>query len=72
MLIESQYSTGEQNGYNIPEMVPCPDFHYWLSEEGLAHLLKLKDDRNLPPHAKRLLCDAYMCIYQSSDVMMYK
>ena len=65
-------STGEQNGYNIPEMVPCPDFPYWLSEEGASYLATLTDDRLLPEHAKRLLCDAYMCMYQSPDVMMYK
>lgn len=53
-------------------MVPCPDFPYWLSEEGGNYLTKLTDDRNLPEHAKRLLCDAYMCMYQSPDVMMYK
>ncbi|XP_043284061.1 ubiquitin carboxyl-terminal hydrolase CYLD isoform X2 [Venturia canescens] len=63
---------GEQNGYNIPEMVPCPDFPYWLSEEGANSLSELTDDRQLPEHAKRLLCDAYMCMYQSSDIMMYK
>ncbi|RLU18404.1 hypothetical protein DMN91_008761 [Ooceraea biroi] len=62
----------EQNGYNIPEMVPCPDFPYWLSEEGGNYLTELTDDRHLPEHAKRLLCDAYMCMYQSPDVMMYK
>lgn len=64
--------SGEQNGYNIPEMVPCPDFPYWLSEEGGNYLTELTDDRHLPEHAKRLLCDAYMCMYQSPDVMMYK
>ncbi|XP_015109435.1 ubiquitin carboxyl-terminal hydrolase CYLD [Diachasma alloeum] len=63
---------GEQNGYNIPEMVPCPDFPYWLSEEGSNYLTELTDDRQLPEHAKRLLCDGYMCMYQSPDVMMYK
>ncbi|CAK9828478.1 Ubiquitin carboxyl-terminal hydrolase CYLD [Anthophora retusa] len=63
---------GEQNGYNIPEMVPCPDFPYWLSEEGGNYLTELTDDRHLPEHAKRLLCDGYMCMYQSPDVMMYK
>ncbi|KAK0162600.1 hypothetical protein PV327_006366 [Microctonus hyperodae] len=63
---------GEQNGYNIPEMVPCPNFPYWLSEEGAKYLSELTDDRKLPEHAKRLLCDAYMCMYQSPDVMMYQ
>ncbi|RZF37403.1 hypothetical protein LSTR_LSTR011680 [Laodelphax striatellus] len=61
---------GEQNGYNIPEMVPCPNLPYWLSEKGAHH--SVKDDRQLPEHEKRLLCDAYMCMYQSSEVMMYR
>ena len=53
-------------------MVPCPDFPYWLSEEGANELIRVTDDRQLPEHAKRLVCDAYMCMYQSPDVMMYK
>ncbi|KAL7302139.1 hypothetical protein TKK_0005362 [Trichogramma kaykai] len=63
---------GEQNGYNIPEMVPCPDFPYWLSEEGAKYLRTVSDDRVLPEHAKRLLCDAYMCMYQTPDLMVHK
>ncbi|XP_046999361.1 uncharacterized protein LOC124615480 isoform X2 [Schistocerca americana] len=63
---------GEQNGYNIPEMVLCPKLPYWLSDEGTRSLQEIKDDRLLPEHAKRLLCDAYMCMYQSPDVMMYR
>ncbi|XP_034231324.1 ubiquitin carboxyl-terminal hydrolase CYLD isoform X2 [Thrips palmi] len=63
---------GEQDGYNIPEMVPCPDLPYWLSDKGAQSLMDVKDNRQLPEHAKRLLCDAYMCMYQSSDVMMYR
>ncbi|PSN51291.1 hypothetical protein C0J52_05308 [Blattella germanica] len=63
---------GEQNGYNIPEMVSCPNLPYWLSDEGARSLQEMKDDRQLPEHAKRLLCDAYMCMYQSPDVMMYR
>ncbi|XP_069692355.1 uncharacterized protein CYLD isoform X1 [Periplaneta americana] len=63
---------GEQNGYNIPEMVSCPNLPYWLSDEGARSLQEMRDDRQLPEHAKRLLCDAYMCMYQSPDVMMYR
>nr|CAD7437736.1 unnamed protein product [Timema bartmani] len=63
---------GEQNGYNIPEMVSCPDLPSWLSDDGARLLHEMKDDRQLPEHAKRLLCDAYMCMYQSPDVMMYR
>lgn len=63
---------GEQNGYNIPEMVACPDLPYWLSDKGALTLQQIKDERQLPEHAKRLLCDAYMCMYQSTEVMMYR
>lgn len=65
---------GEKNGYNIPEMVACPDISHWLSEETACRQLheEFPLDRHLPEHAKRLLCDAYICMYQSSDVMMYR
>lgn len=64
---------GEQNGYNIPEMIPVPDLPLWLSEDGARQLNeKAINDKMLPEHAKRLLCDAYMCMYQSTDVMMYR
>ncbi|RWS31794.1 Ubiquitin carboxyl-terminal hydrolase CYLD-like protein [Leptotrombidium deliense] len=63
---------GEQNGYNIPEVVSFPDLRWWLSEEGTAFLLTTKDDKVLPEMARRLLCDAYMCFYQSPDMMMYR
>ncbi|CAD7085791.1 unnamed protein product [Hermetia illucens] len=64
---------GEQNGYNIPEMVSVPDLPHWLSEEGARVINEAaSNDKMLPEHAKRLLCDAYMCMYQSTDVMMYR
>ncbi|XP_022918695.1 ubiquitin carboxyl-terminal hydrolase CYLD isoform X2 [Onthophagus taurus] len=65
---------GERNGYNIPEMVPCPDISKWLSDEQTCRLLHENNphDRLLPEHARRLLCDAYICMYQSPDVMMYR
>lgn len=64
---------GEQNGYNIPEMIPVPDLPQWLSDEGARQLNETAvNDKMLPEHAKRLLCDAYMCMYQSTDVMMYR
>ncbi|KAI5737521.1 hypothetical protein M8J76_014361 [Diaphorina citri] len=63
---------GERNGYNIPEMVPCSELPHWLSDEGSRQLNEIPDDRQLPEYAKRLMCDAYMCMYQSTDVMMYR
>lgn len=66
--------TGEKNGYNIPEMVACPDISKWLSDEQSCRSLHENNplDRHLPEHARRLLCDAYICMYQSPDVMMYR
>lgn len=65
---------GEKNGYNIPEMVACPDISKWLSDEQACRRLHDNNplDRHLPEHARRLLCDAYICMYQSPDVMMYR
>ncbi|KAL9930440.1 ubiquitin carboxyl-terminal hydrolase CYLD isoform 2-T2 [Glossina fuscipes fuscipes] len=64
---------GEQNGYNIPEMVTVPDMPQWLSEDGALFVHESSStDKMLPEHAKRLFCDAYMCMYQSPDVMMYR
>ncbi|XP_072377151.1 ubiquitin carboxyl-terminal hydrolase CYLD [Diabrotica undecimpunctata] len=65
---------GEKNGFNIPEMVACPDVSRWLSDETICRQLheEYPSDRHLPEHARRLLCDAYICMYQSSDVMMYR
>ncbi|KAG5879245.1 hypothetical protein JTB14_017098 [Gonioctena quinquepunctata] len=65
---------GEKNGFNIPEMVACPDISRWLSDDRICRQLHedFPVDRHLPEHARRLLCDAYICMYQSSDVMMYR
>lgn len=65
---------GERNGFNIPAMVACPDVSKWLSDEQSCHILHrdIPSDRHLPEHARRLLCDAYICMYQKRDVMMYR
>ncbi|VDI77592.1 ubiquitin carboxyl-terminal hydrolase CYLD-like [Mytilus galloprovincialis] len=63
---------GEQSGYNIPEVQFCPDLNKWLSPEYNKEIIKREDDKDLPENIKRLLCDAYMCMYQYSDVAMFK
>lgn len=63
--------TGEVNGYNIPEVTPATDVPHWLSDEG-ARAMAGQPDKALPSHAKRLICDGYMCLYQSTEVMMYQ
>ena len=63
--------TGEQNGYNIPELSPAPDVERILSDVGASDV---KNNPNvvLGDQAKRLVSDAYMCFYQSPDVRMYR
>ena len=66
----------EQNGYNIPEVVLCPDLPHWLSEEWDKHALMNENHSSssspIPEHARRLFSDAYMCLYQSPDLMLYR
>ena len=72
-------SKGEQNGYNIPEVTAAPQVSKWFADSD-AHLLdhSLLENGNLSSgqfgsdQVKRLVCDAYMCFYQSTEVMMYQ
>lgn len=64
---------GEQNGYNIPEMRGISELPLWLSEEGARKLHEASPlDKDLPPFAKRLLCDASLMLFQSTEIMMYR
>ena len=64
--------SGEANGYNIPEVTSASDVSRWFTDEGVNFLESCRDDKTLPVHAKRLICDGYMCFYQSPQVMMYQ
>ncbi|XP_064414616.1 ubiquitin carboxyl-terminal hydrolase CYLD isoform X2 [Latimeria chalumnae] len=61
---------GGQNGFNIPQVTPCPEVGEYLkmSPEEL-HTLAPK---SIQGFARRLLCDAYMCMYQSPTMSLYK
>ncbi|XP_045582546.1 ubiquitin carboxyl-terminal hydrolase CYLD isoform X2 [Procambarus clarkii] len=63
---------GEQHGYNIPTVVECGDLMQWVGDEGSQMLHVVTDNKALPDLPRRLLCDAYMCFYQSPKVMMYR
>ncbi|ESO82867.1 hypothetical protein LOTGIDRAFT_211502 [Lottia gigantea] len=63
---------GEQTGYNIPQVTPVPDLVNWLSETKFEELATVSDDKIFPEHMRRLLSDAYMCMYQSPDVMKFR
>ncbi len=62
---------GERNGYSIPEILACPDVFRWISDENICRQLheEFPQDKLLPERARRLLCDNYICMYQSQDVM---
>ncbi|KAM6950381.1 ubiquitin carboxyl-terminal hydrolase CYLD isoform 3-T3 [Lycodopsis pacificus] len=61
---------GGQNGFNIPQVSPCPEVEAYLkmTPEELHSL----DPKSMQGQARRLLCDAYMCMYQSSTMSLYK
>lgn len=61
---------GGQGGHNVPELKSVADLPFWINENDST--MELNDCRKLPMLSKRLLCDAYLCMYQSREVMMYK
>ena len=63
---------GEQHGYNIPTVTECTDLMQWVGDEGSQMLHAVTDNKALPDLPRRLLCDAYMCFYQSPKIMMYR
>ncbi|KAH0507663.1 Ubiquitin carboxyl-terminal hydrolase CYLD [Microtus ochrogaster] len=58
---------GGQNGFNIPQVTPCPEVGEYL-KMSLEELLSL-DSRRIQGCAPRLLCDAYMCMYQKIEAL---
>lgn len=60
---------GDAAGYNIPEVMPLNDMNSWLASD---LTLGPSDSKPHSPYLKRLLCDGYICFYQSRDVSMYK
>lgn len=63
--------TGEQNGYNIPEVKECSFLPEMLEDENkLFQKIQSKSDKEIGD-LKRLLCDGYICMYRSEDLHMY-
>lgn len=62
--------SGEMDGYNIPEVQPCPEVGEYLemSPSELAN----QAPRDMKGVAKRLFCDAYMYLYQSTTMCLYR
>ncbi|XP_075067714.1 ubiquitin carboxyl-terminal hydrolase CYLD-like isoform X2 [Mixophyes fleayi] len=61
---------GSENGYNIPRVSLCPEVATYLSSP-LEELLN-QNPREMKGVAKRLFCDAYMYMYQSKRMALYK
>ncbi|CAG5929574.1 unnamed protein product [Menidia menidia] len=61
---------GGENGFNIPQVKACPEVGRYLSlsEEDLSRV----NASSLKEATRRLLCDSYMCLYQSPELSLYK
>ncbi|XP_043923268.1 ubiquitin carboxyl-terminal hydrolase CYLD-like isoform X2 [Protopterus annectens] len=61
---------GDEDGYNVPTVILCPEVAQYLdcSVEELAS----QRPRDMEGVAKRLFCDAYMYMYQSTKMALYK
>lgn len=62
--------TGDENGYNIPTVTLCPEVAKYLEMPVAA--LAGEQPRDMEGVAKRLFCDAYMYMYQSKKMALYK
>lgn len=64
------FGLGDENGFNIPTVTLCPEVAKYL-DLPLA-VLALEQPRDMDGVAKRLFCDAYMYMYQSKKMALYK
>ncbi|XP_034615488.1 ubiquitin carboxyl-terminal hydrolase CYLD-like [Trachemys scripta elegans] len=61
---------GDENGFNIPIVTLCPEVAKYLQLPVAA--LAMEQSRDMEGVAKRLFCDAYMYMYQSKKMALYK
>ncbi|KAL7985685.1 hypothetical protein Chor_010624 [Crotalus horridus] len=64
------FRAGDENGYNIPTVTLCPEVAKYL--EMPVSSLAMEQPRDMEGVAKRLFCDAYMYMYQSKKMALYK
>ncbi|XP_051529052.1 ubiquitin carboxyl-terminal hydrolase CYLD isoform X2 [Myxocyprinus asiaticus] len=55
----------DNNGYNIPVIMACPEVGDFLSQS--EEELSTADLSQCTELVRRLLCDSYMCLYESTD-----
>ncbi|XP_062251587.1 ubiquitin carboxyl-terminal hydrolase CYLD [Platichthys flesus] len=61
---------GETDGFNIPEVRSCPEVGTYLEMSPTE--LARQVPRDMKGVAKRLFCDAYMYLYQSTSMCIYR
>ncbi|XP_039609686.1 ubiquitin carboxyl-terminal hydrolase CYLD [Polypterus senegalus] len=61
---------GDKDGYNIPTVIQCPEVAKYLDMP--LNELARQNPRDMEGVAKRLFCDAYMFLYQSKRMALYK
>ncbi|XP_038592654.1 ubiquitin carboxyl-terminal hydrolase CYLD-like, partial [Micropterus salmoides] len=61
---------GERDGYNIPEVRSCPEVGDYLEMSPVE--LANQVPRDMKGVAKRLFCDAYMYLYRSTNMCLYR
>ena len=67
------YSAGAKDGYNVPSVTECPEVIEWLSSEKQnRERIISTEDKRMPDRVRRLLGDAYVCLYESKEMAMYK
>ena len=65
---------GYANGYNIPQVVPCPQLGSYLTNEGMEQLRAIFLTGRLDALSKnvlRILKDCYICVYVSPEADIY-
>lgn len=62
---------GAEDGHNIPEVVEFHDHTLWLGNATPSSLQTALDSKNLGSMSRRLVCDAYMCMYKSGMASKY-
>uniref|UniRef100_A0A671LAC0 ubiquitinyl hydrolase 1 n=2 Tax=Sinocyclocheilus anshuiensis TaxID=1608454 RepID=A0A671LAC0_9TELE len=61
---------GGENGFNVPQVRSCPEVGRYLSLS-VDEISRL-DASSLRDPVRRLLCDAYMCLYHCPQLSLYK
>ncbi|XP_056131555.1 ubiquitin carboxyl-terminal hydrolase CYLD [Lampris incognitus] len=61
---------GEKDGFNIPQVQACPEVGVYLEMSPVE--LANQVPRDMKGVAKRLFCDAYMYLYQSTSMCLYR